>query len=80
MKRTRLVKLVRDNRRSAYDVIVNAYSLIVTGWRINLLKRVIEIDLERYTCEKVKLNFFSLSKAVKKFRMKNRDETKVKRR
>ena len=70
MKRTRLVKLVRENRPSAYDAIVNAYSLIIIGWRINLLRRIIEIDLERHTGEKVKLNFFNLSKAVKKFKTK----------
>ena len=72
MKKTRIVKILKEKHRGAYDAIVREYSLIITGWRINLLQRIIEIDLERHTGEKVKLNFFSLSKAVKKFKVKNR--------
>ena len=72
MKKTLIVKYVKEKHRGAYDAIVAEYSSIIPGWTIGLLKSVIQIDLERHTGEKVKLNFFSLAKAVKKFKAKRR--------
>ena len=70
MKKTLIVKFVKEKHPGVYKAIVDEYSSIIIGWRLSLLRRIIEIDLERHTGEKVKLNYFALAKAVKKFKKK----------
>ena len=68
MEKALIVKFVKEKHRGIYDAVVDEYSSIIEGWHVSLLRNVIEIDLERHTGEKVKLNYFSLAKAVKKFK------------
>lgn len=70
MEKALIVKFLKGRRRGIYDSIVNEYSSIMFDWRVNLLKSVIESDLEKQTGEKVNLNYFSLAKAVRKFKKK----------
>ena len=68
MKKNLIVQFLKEKNKNVYDAIVDEYATLIPGWRINLLKRVIEVDLEKHTGEQTKLNYFSLSKAVKKFK------------
>ena len=70
MKKNLIVQFLKEKNRNVYDAIADEYATIILGWKINLLKRVIEVDLQRHTGEEVKLNYFSLCKAVKKFKRK----------
>lgn len=70
MDKAFIVKFIKEKNKNIYDAIVNEYSSIVQGWPVNLLKRVIEIDLEQHTGEKIKLHYHALCKAVKKFKKK----------
>lgn len=70
MRKNLIVQFLKEKNKNVYDAIVNEYATIILGWKINLLKRVIEVDLQRHTGEEVKLNYFSLCKAVKKFKRK----------
>ncbi|MBS1508561.1 MAG: hypothetical protein JSS79_18135 [Bacteroidetes bacterium] len=70
MKKNLIVQFLKEKNKNVYDAIVDEYATIILGWPINLLKRVIEVDLERQTGEAVRLNYFSLCKAVKKFKKK----------
>lgn len=70
MEKSLIVKFIKEKHRGVYDAIVNEYSSIIIGWHISILRRVIEIDLEKHTGEVVKLNYFSLAKAVKNFKKK----------
>jgi len=73
MKKARIVKFVKEKHPGVYDAIVDEYSLIIIGWSVRLIKSVIQIDLERHTGERVKLNYLNLAKAVKKFKAKKID-------
>lgn len=70
MEKTLIVEFVKRKRRGVYDAIINEYSSIIIDWRVSLLKSVIETDLERHCSEKVQLNYFSLAKAVRKYKKK----------
>ena len=70
MEKILIVEFVKGKRRGVYDAIINEYSSIIIDWRVSLLKSVIESDLEKLTGEKVKLNYFSLAKSVRKFKNK----------
>jgi hypothetical protein len=68
MDKTLIVRFVKEGKKRIYDTIVNEYSTLVDGWSINLLKRVIELNLEKNTGEQVTLQYHALRKAVKKFK------------
>jgi len=73
MDKSLIVKFIKEKKRGVYNAITDEYSLIIMddSPHVSLLKNVIEIDLEKHTGEEVKLNYFSLWKAMKKFKKRN---------
>jgi hypothetical protein len=68
MKKDLIVRFLKEKNKNVYDAIVDEYAAIIQSWRVNLLKRAIEIDLEKHTGEETTLDYFSLRKAVKRFK------------
>lgn len=76
MEKVLLIRFLRDRHRGIYATLVAEYSSIVNSCHVSILKRAIEIDLEKYTDGAVQLNYFSLAKAVKKFKKNTRCEVR----
>jgi len=76
MEKSDIVKFVKEKRKGVYNAIVQTYSSILDGYHTTLMKNIIEIDLEKNTGERIKLNYDSLIKAVRRSLINNNRKSK----
>lgn len=67
MEKKLIVKFVKEKRKGVYNAIVDVYANVLFGsFSVTLLKNLIELDLERFTGERITLNYDSLVKAIRR--------------
>jgi hypothetical protein len=70
MEKKRIVKFLNEKRRGAYTLLVAMYADLFPSMSIRMALTVIKEDLEKETGESVELHYFSLARAVSRFKKK----------
>jgi hypothetical protein len=71
MEKKHLIKFLREGKKGSYSVLVQAYQELLTSMPIVMALEIIREDLQKDTEELIELNYFSLARAVARFKKKN---------
>lgn len=77
MERKHIIRFLKDGRRGAYTWLVEMYCDLVTSLSVAAAKELIEEDLTKESETTVELHYFSLARAVARFKKKNGMHTKA---
>jgi hypothetical protein len=69
MEKKHLIRFLMQ--RKSYSVLVQAYSELIASMPIVMALEIIQEDLQKDSEERVELNYFSLARAVARFKKKN---------
>jgi hypothetical protein len=70
MDKETICRFLKERRRGSYSLLVELYADVVPSMAITLALTVIKEDLERASGSKVELHYFSLAKAISRFKKK----------
>lgn len=71
MEKKYLVRFLRESKKGSYSVLVQAYQNLIASMPIVMAMEIIQEDLQKETEERIELNYFSLARAVARFKKKN---------
>ncbi|RAW01094.1 hypothetical protein [Pseudochryseolinea flava] len=71
MEKMHIVNFLRERKKGAYAVLVEAYADIITSTPITLALKIVRDDLERECHEVIELKYFSFAKAVARFKKRS---------
>lgn len=74
MEKETIIRFLKENRRGVYDLIVTHYQELLTSMSVSMALTLIKEDLESISKGAVEMNYFSLNRAVTKY--KKSGETK----
>lgn len=78
MEKKYLIQFLRKKKKGAYSLLVKTYSELVTTIPIVMALEIIREDLQKDSKEPIVLNYFSLARAIARFKKKNPVATKGK--
>src|SRR5690606_12786350 len=76
MEKKHLVKFLKESKKGSYSVLVQAYQELITSMPIVMAMEIIKEDLQKDTEGQIELNYFSLARAVARFKKKNPQATR----
>lgn len=76
MEKKHIIKFLKDRRRGAYTWLVEMYPDWVSSMSVTMAKELIQEDLAKDSETPVELRYFSLAKAVAKFKKKHGKNSK----
>lgn len=68
MDKQLIIRLLKENRRGVYAIIIRTYADIVTSMSSKMAMQIIKEDLEKVSVETVNLNYFTFAHAAAKFK------------
>ena len=71
MEKKHLIRFLNQSKKGSYSVLVQAYQELITSTPIVMAMEIIQEDLQKDTEERIELNYFSLARAVARFKKKN---------
>lgn len=66
MEKEYIIKFLKERKRGVYALIVSRYQDVISSMGIAMALQVIKDDLEKEAGTTVRINYFSLAKAVSK--------------
>ena len=78
MEKKYLIRFLKERKKGSYSILVQVYQEVLTSMPIVMALEIIQQDLESDTGEAIELNYFSLARAVGRFKKKKpqRDKSK----
>ena len=77
MEKKHIIRFLKEGKRGAYTWLVEMYSELVTSMSVTMAMELIKEDLTRDSETAVELHYFSLAKAVAKFKRKTGKNSKA---
>lgn len=71
MEKKHLIRFLKRSKKGSYSVLVRAYQELIASMPIAMALEIIQEDLQKETQEHIELNYFSLARAVARFKKKN---------
>ena len=71
MEKKHLIRFLKQSKKGSYSVLVQAYQELIASMPIVMAMEIIQEDLQKDTGERIKLNYFSMARAVARFKKKN---------
>ena len=71
MEKRHLIRFLKQRKKGSYSVLVQAYQELIASMPIVMAMEIIQEDLHKDTEERIELNYFSLARAVARFKKKN---------
>ncbi|HEY5746101.1 MAG TPA: hypothetical protein VIU12_08505 [Chryseolinea sp.] len=71
MEKKLIIRFLREKRRGAYSLLVEAYVPLIFSLSKAMALTIIQEDLERESGIPVSLNYFSLARAIQKYKKKH---------
>ncbi|HRW98700.1 MAG TPA: hypothetical protein P5280_04385 [Cyclobacteriaceae bacterium] len=71
MEKKHLIRFLKQSKKGSYSVLVQAYQELIASMPIVMAMEIIQEDLQKETEERIELNYFSLARAVARFKKKN---------
>ena len=68
MEKKHVIRYLKERRRGAYTLLVNMYAEEVTSMSVKMVLEFIKEDLEKEPGTSVQLRYFSLARAVARFK------------
>ena len=76
MEKKHLIRFLKQSKKGSYSVLVQAYQELIASMPIVMAMEIIQEDLQKGTEERIELNYFSLARAVARFKKKNPQDTR----
>jgi hypothetical protein len=76
MEKKHIIRFLRDGKRGAYTWLVEMYGELVTSMSVTMAMEIIKEDLDKDSETPVELRYFSLAKAVARFKKKTGKNSK----
>lgn len=70
MEKKHLIRFLKKSKKGSYSVLVQAYQELIASMPIVMAMEIIQEDLQKETEERIELNYFSLARAVARFKKK----------
>lgn len=71
MEKKHLVRFLKRSKKGSYSVLVRTYQDLIASMPIVMAMEIIQEDLLKETQERIELNYFSLARAVARFKKKH---------
>jgi hypothetical protein len=71
MEKKHLIRFLKASKKGSYSVLVQAYPEVILSMPIVTAMEIIQEDLQKDTDERIKLNYFSLARAIARFKKKH---------
>lgn len=71
MEKKYLIRFLKEKKKGSYSVLVQAYQELIASMPIVMAMEIIKEDLQKDSEERVELNYFSLARAIARFKKKN---------
>jgi hypothetical protein len=71
MEKKHLIRFLKTSKKGSYNVLVQAYQEFIFSMPIVMAMEIIQEDLQKDTDEQIKLNYFSLARAIARFKKKH---------
>lgn len=78
MEKKLLIRFLNEKRKGSYKVLTELYSEQILSLPVAIALELIREDLKKECGEPVELNYFSLARAVARFKKKSENTTKGK--
>lgn len=78
MEKKLLIRFLKEKRKGSYKVLAEVYSEQISSLPVAIALEIIREDLQNECKEPVELNYFSLARAVARFKKKPENSTKGK--
>jgi hypothetical protein len=70
MEKKHIIRFLKEKKRGAYTLMVEMYSDVVNSMTVTMALELIKEDLEKDSGEVVELHYFSLARAISRFKKK----------
>jgi 3-oxoacyl-[acyl-carrier-protein] synthase III len=70
MEKKNIIRFLKEKKRGAYTLMVEMYSDVVNSMTVTMALELIKEDLEKDSGEVVDLHYFSLARAISRFKKK----------
>lgn len=71
MEKKHLIRFLKERKKGSYSVLVQAYQELIASMPIVMAMEIVQENLQKDTGERIELNYFSLARAVTRFKKKN---------
>ena len=71
MEKKFIIRFLQEKRRGAYPLLVEAYAPLIFSLSKAMALTIIQEDLEKESGIRVSLNYFSLARAIQKYKKKH---------
>lgn len=68
MDKKHIIRFLKEKKRGAYAILVEMYADIISSMAVTMALELIVEDLEKESGESVVINYFSLAKAIAKYK------------
>ena len=76
MEKKYLIRFLKEKKKGSYSIVVQAYQELITSMPIVMALEIIQQDLTEEAGELIELNYFSLARAVARFKKQNSQSNK----
>jgi hypothetical protein len=70
MEKKHIIRFLKEKKRGAYTLMVEMYADVITSMTVTMALELIKEDLEKDSGEVVELHYFSLARAISRFKKK----------
>jgi hypothetical protein len=70
MEKKHIIRFLKEKKRGAYTLMVEMYANVISSMAVTMALELIKEDLEKDSGEVVELHYFSLVRAISRFKKK----------
>jgi 3-oxoacyl-[acyl-carrier-protein] synthase III len=70
MEKKHIIRFLNEKKRGAYTLMVEMYANVISSMAVTMALELIKEDLEKDSGEAVELHYFSLARAINRFKKK----------
>ena len=71
MEKKHIIRFLKEKKKGSYTILVRAYAEQIASMSVVMALEIIREDLQQDSEEQIELNYFSLARAVARFKKKN---------